>query len=237
MNRFVFTIFFTALFFTFSFAQADQRKQIMKEYITGDSSKKAIFDEMFGTDVQIKNHYLSWRKNGHSSSINIEFLQKYFKFYNFKAKKSLCKNSWVPKNGTDNINSSIPQNFIDSMKSRMMYPANLYPKFKNIDPLKKAELAIFEMCQFSLLSFLSMPFDPAGIGGLKRNFEFDKAFEVVREVCLPITYQVINDEFNREPSLLTLPENMEANKLCRNSMNTKSSVDETSQEGDLESSP
>ena len=215
MRKIIFTSLLICSFLVISDANAGLRERTVQDYITGTAAKKAVFDRMFGSDVQIVNHYLSWRSDDRNYSINIENLQNFFNFYHLKARKEMCDNDWVPSGVTEDINARIPQNFINSMKSRFQYPAHLYPHLERLDPLKKAELAIFEMCQFGYLSYMTMPFDPAGIGGLNRNFEFDNAIEKTREICLPITKQILTDELNRDFTLLTMPENIQEHRLCR----------------------
>lgn len=215
MNRLILTSLFLCSFLVLSDANAGLREQILQDYITGTAIEEAVFDRMFGNDVQIVNHYLYWRSGDHSYSIDIESLQKYFKVYNLKARKEMCDDAWVSSGAIEDINAQIPQNFIDSMRRRMQYPSHLYPHLERLDPLKKAEIAIFEMCQFGHLSYLTMPFDPAGIGGLNRNFEFDNAFKIIREICLPITKQILTDELDRDFTLLSMPENIQEHRLCR----------------------
>lgn len=101
------------------------------------------------------------------------------------------------------------------MQHRFQSGVSLYPDLQ-VDGLSKSEVAVYEMCQFSLLSYLSMPFDPAGLGGLNRNFEFENAFEINREICIPITQQILEEEFNRSLTVLRVPEDMPAHRMCRN---------------------
>ena len=128
--------------------------------------------------------------------------------------ESLCDSPMLPSGLTDSFRAKISQYFIDFMQSRFEPSSDLYPAI-GLDSKIKAEMAIFEMCQFSTLSGLLLSFDPAGLGRLDRNFVFENAATETRELCLPITYQILKDQFNRRLTLLSKPDNIQDHRLCK----------------------
>lgn len=189
MGRFIFSVLVLASTATF----ASPRDELITTYI-GSDKQPGTLAELFGHDVKLVNHYLYWENDGRGQSLNIEQLIAYFRFYEQKFIHENCKDAFNP-GFTDDIREVVPLDTVRKIEFKFKNPSILYPKHK-VSERFKADLAVFQLCQFSKLASLSLPFDPAGINGLNRNFAVP--LDRIEKFCQGISHQIIQDVLNRK---------------------------------------
>lgn len=203
MSKFIFTVLTVFSITVF----ASQRDELIKVFIVGIENKPSELDDLFGYDVTLVNHYLFWETGKRSESLNVEQLIAYFQFYEQKFIQENCKNPFNP-GYTGEIRDVVPLETIRDIEFYLNHPSLLYPKQK-YSANRKVDLAVTKLCQFSKLAFLSLPFDPAGLNGLNRNFTAIAGR--TENFCQGISYQIIKDVLKRESSF---SETIKDTQLC-----------------------